>query len=228
METTQQVHWEPAKFAPVNEPQPDFKHPSFGMPTIVHTYHTESGAVAGYICRFDLSDGKKAMLPFSWGKNGDKAGWHWKGLAQKTPAYNLLELLARPEATILIVEGEKTCDAAKELFPAFVCTTSIGGSNSANKTDWSYFKGRKVIIFRDNDAAGLKYQQSLLPLLQVNEALEIKYVDVPTNFPEGWDLSDPIPDGYNFEQIKTLVKDAQMANSNPGNESDWEPLKQIL
>jgi hypothetical protein len=228
METTQQVHWEPAKFAPANESLPDFRHHSFGMPNLIHTYHTECGAVAGYICRFDLSDGKKAMFPFSWGTLGDKAGWHWKGLAQKTPPYNLLELLARTEATVLIVEGEKTCDAAKELFPEFVCTTSIGGSNAAHKTDWSYFKGRKVIIFRDNDAAGLKYQQSLFPLLQEKEVLEIKYVNIPANFSEGWDLADPIPGEYSLEQIKTLIKDAQIASSNPTKESDWEPLKPIL
>ena len=47
------------------------------------------------------------------------------------PMYGLDRLAARPEATVLLVEGEKTADAAELLFPGCVAITSQGGSNGA-------------------------------------------------------------------------------------------------
>ena len=37
----------------------------------------------------------------------------------------------------MIVEGEKAADAAAELLPDFVVTTSPFGAKSAGKADWS-------------------------------------------------------------------------------------------
>ena len=70
------------------------------------------------------------------------------------PLYNLFELVSRPDSPVLIVEGEKTADAAKQLFPDYVVVTSSGGAKSANKSDWSVFQGRDIVIAPDNDQAG--------------------------------------------------------------------------
>ena len=67
------------------------------------------------------------------------------------PLYNLFELVSRPDSPVLIVEGEKTADAAKQLFPNYVVVTSSGGAKSANKSDWSVLQDRDIVIAPDND-----------------------------------------------------------------------------
>jgi hypothetical protein len=74
------------------------------------------------------------------------------------------ELMARADATVLVVEGEKAVDAAQQRFPEFVVTTSMGGANAASKTDWAALKGHEVIIFPDADAPGVRYASDVAKL----------------------------------------------------------------
>src|SRR5215204_1203770 len=109
---------------------------------------------------FDTNKGKK-YLPRRYGAVGGRAGWHWIGWGDARPLYRLPEIVARPDAPILVVEGEKTADAAQTLLPEFSVTTSMNGSNSPEKTDWDACAGRSVVIWRDNDAEGLNYARAL-------------------------------------------------------------------
>ena len=65
----------------------------------------------------------------------------------------------------MIVEGEKAADAAAELLPDFVVTTSPFGAKSAGKADWSPVEGRDVTIWPDNDEAGAGYARDVLRLV---------------------------------------------------------------
>ncbi|WP_244273414.1 toprim domain-containing protein [Pseudovibrio sp. POLY-S9] len=58
---------------------------------------------------------------------------------------------------VVIVEGEKAADAAKQLLLRHVCISSPGGSNAAKKADWSVLQGREIVIWPDADEAGLKF-----------------------------------------------------------------------
>ena len=58
---------------------------------------------------------------------------------------------------VLVVEGEKTVEAATKLFPNHLVVTSACGSSQSDKSDWSVLKDRNVIISPDNDAPGRKY-----------------------------------------------------------------------
>ena len=42
------------------------------------------------------------------------------------PIYGLADLAARPDAPVLVVEGEKAADAAAELLPDYVAVTIHG------------------------------------------------------------------------------------------------------
>ena len=60
-----------------------------------------------------------------------------------------------------MVEGEKTCDAAGKLFASHAPTTSMGGANAPHCSDWKPLKGRKVVIWPDNDANGQRYARAV-------------------------------------------------------------------
>ena len=71
------------------------------------------------------------------------------------PLYNLHELAIDSDKTVFIVEGEKCADYLNKI--DLLATTS-GGVDSVKSTDWQILAGREVVIWRDNDNAGLKYQ----------------------------------------------------------------------
>lgn len=138
------------------------------------------------------------------------------------PLYNLFELVSRPDSPVLIVEGEKTADAAKQLFPDYVVVTSSGGAKSANKSDWSVFQGRDIVIAPDNDQAGSSNAETVKKLCAsiVNNIRFLypktlgKYtientsiVELQGEVPQGYDLADSLADGWTAELISQAMKD---------------------
>ena len=67
--------------------------------------------------------------------------WQWRGFDKPRPLYNLPAVAARPKATVIVVEGEKTADAAGRLFPHAVATTWQGVVNPprvGRVREWHY------------------------------------------------------------------------------------------
>jgi hypothetical protein len=91
---------------------------------------------------------------------------------------------------VLIVEGEKTFDAAKDLLPEFICCCWSGGCKAIGKTDFSPLKGRHVVLWPDNDEPGLDAMQRLAQTLHDIGASNIRLVENPPEKPTGWDLAD--------------------------------------
>ncbi|MHA1575145.1 MAG: AAA family ATPase [Alphaproteobacteria bacterium] len=174
-------------------------HSTLGKPEVVHDYTDKDGEILFQICRWGIGEGKK-ILPFSNGK--------WEGYEKIKPLYNLPKIVNNPAKPILIVEGEKAVEKAQALFPDYVITTSSGGSSSYAKTDWSVLKDLDVVIWRDNDPAGEKYQENITKILYHEvKTKSIKHVEIPDGvFPKKWDLADSIPDGANVnEMLKNAV-----------------------
>ena len=95
----------------------------------------------------------------------------------------------------LLVEGEKTCDVAQELFPEYFVTTWSGGATSWKNTDWSMVpKKKNITIWPDADKGGVKAAIEISQLLKAKYDVEVKVVNLPSTLPEKWDLADPIPD----------------------------------
>ena len=57
---------------------------------------------------------------------------------------------------VLIVEGEKTVEAAEDIFKRPVIMSWSGGAKSTHRTDWSIIKDRKVYLWPDNDKEGFE------------------------------------------------------------------------
>jgi uncharacterized protein (DUF927 family) len=109
---------------------------------------------------------------------------------------------------VLIVEGEKSADAARDLFPDMVVTTAPHGAESPDKADWSVVKNRQIIIWPDHDDAGTAYAQAVAKLCADAGAQPVAIVDVPSDFPAKWDLADEPPGDWNAERLRKLLESA--------------------
>lgn len=184
-------------YAPAAPSESDLTHPQLGTPSQHWIYKSEDGEIIGIAIRFDLPNGEKAIRYRTWnGKN-----WDWKGFPSPRPLFGLDELKKRPDATVLIVEGEKTAIAGALVFPEFVVITWPGGSNAVSKADWSPLRGRKVIVWPDADAPGRSAMNEIADILGEIEAIDT------SAFPDKWDFADPLPDGWTHEKLKQAIEE---------------------
>ena len=180
--------------APSIDTYQDFE---MGKPSRVWPYLFANGELACYIARWDLMAGRKAIRPLKL----ENQQWRQKGIPSPRTLYNLPGLLERPDAPVLVVEGEKTSDAAGELFPSHVATTSMYGAKSPHQSDWTPLEGREVVIWPDNDPEGQLYATKVTALALESGSLGVRVVQLPEGLPVKWDLADQIPDGLDLERL---------------------------
>jgi putative DNA primase/helicase len=170
--------------------------------------------------RFDGRQGDKTVLPLSFCQHADgQREWRWMALPEPRPIYNLDKLAANPGKPVLVCEGEKAAEAASQLFPDFVATTSPNGAKSAGKADWKPLAGHPVVIWPDHDDGGNKYAAAVARFAREAGATSVTIVKVPTQFPNKWDLADIPPEGFGGRELEALLAAAapvvsQNASSN--------------
>lgn len=138
-----------------------------GDPPAAHwIYHAADGSLAMVVLRFNVptpdKPDAKYFSPFSPRLQADGSiKWQYKDPDGPLPLYHLDKI---PAASVLVVcEGEKAADAAQLLLPqGWLAITSAHGAKSAAKTDWTPVRGKRVVIWRDNDTAGLDYAKAVL------------------------------------------------------------------
>jgi len=209
---------------PCPEPSPPpsrFKHWTHGEPSAVWLYRTTEGDLVAAVARYPVTraDGTpdKEVLPWCYGrrvwtgragKAQDRTGWHCKAPPAPRPLYGLDRLAERPGAPVLVTEGEKAADAAALLFPDHVAVTSQGGSKAPGKSDWTPLRGRRVTIWPDADGPGADYAAKVAELAKLAGAESVRVVEVPGDWPKGWDLADALPDGAVPGRLAELLDDA--------------------
>lgn len=206
-------NWLPIAKAPPTLGAPkNFNHPKFGPASKTWIYKGRKGVIHGYVCRFDKPNGGKELVPMAPCLDNEtgEVQWRWKSFAKPRPLYNadLLQEAEHRDKKVLIVEGEKTADAAKAIFDDALVITWPGGGKAVKYTDWGLLKNRDITIWPDADEPGLKTAAALGEILVAEGASSIKVVDLPNGLPQGWDLADDIPEGVVFEP-KVLVAQAQ-------------------
>jgi putative DNA primase/helicase len=183
-------------------PIPD-AHFKLGRPTQRWRYCDPTGAVLFLILRFDKIDGGKEFWPLTLWRGAQGLQWRWKSVPAPRPLYGLDALAARPDAAVVVCEGEKSADAAALIFPKSVAVTSPGGAKAADKADWSVLRGRKVLIWPDADKPGRDYAAKVGATLATLDCdasiidagtLARTAPDGGTREPskEGWDAADAI------------------------------------
>lgn len=193
---------EPVPFVPVpaDAPPPSFHHYRLGAASGVWVYRDAGGNRIGYVCRFG-EGATKEILPLSFCQSPDgNLGWRWKSFPKPRPLFGLHQLATRPQAPVLVVEGEKTACAAQIIFSDHVIVTWPGGAEARHVVDWTPLAGRHVVLWPDADEPGHHAMEALAATL-ISTAASVRLVRLPGGLPSGWDLADAIPDGIDISAL---------------------------
>lgn len=171
------------------------------------TYLDADGRTLGHVARFHWTDPstgeiEKDVVPQTWCV--DDAGnhkWRTRSFPVPRPLYGLRELAERPNAPVLIVEGEKSADAAREIAPQYVVITWPGGIEAWRKAALNPLRGHpSVLLWPDADEPGRKGMwevgHALLALVPT-----VKII-LPEGKPDGWDAADARAEGWGWREFK--------------------------
>lgn len=209
-----------------------FPATKYGRPARFWAYTDGCGALIGYTCRVENPEGGKDILPYTYGQEGEDApGWRFKAFTDPRPLYGLQNLAANPGAQVLVVEGEKTADAAQRLFPTLAVVTWPGGCGAVAKADWTPLAGRKVCIWPDADAKrypdndtragqmmpldsqnGTKAALKIAAILKAGLTDYVRVVRLPDPATDpsapgdGWDLADGEAEGWDTARAVEYLK----------------------
>lgn len=222
--------------APENAPARHQAHIKRGWPETVWDYRDEEGRILGHVFRFKTSDGGKEVLPLVWAKHEETGAqeWRWMAFQEPRPLYGLDRLAAKPDATVLVVEGEKCADAAHAQLPELAVVSWPGGGKAVKKADFSPLAGRKVVLWPDADAkrepltvderdAGMnQHDKPFLPpeqqpgiktMIELASVLHglgcqvwLMRVPEPGTKPDGWDVADAVADGLTGAELADFIR----------------------
>lgn len=200
-------------------------------------YRDSAGSLLGYVCRFELPEGGKDVLPQSFCINTQtgEMRWKWMSFAKPRPIYGLDKLAKHPSAQVIVVEGEKACDKAQALFEEalfrinksvqqgqksardlLVVVSWPGGGKAVKHVDWSPLAGRNVGLWPDADQKPYVDTHpkagKLMPFIEqpgtvamfaianeiVGKANTVKFITPPADVPDGFDLADELPEGFDL------------------------------
>ena len=179
-----------------------------------YAYKDADHNILGYVVRLENKEGHKITPTLTYCRNQeDKEQWRWQGFGNDRPLYGLEQLKEKPDAKVLIVEGEKTAEAARTLLSDYAVITWSGGCGAVNKTDWSVLKDKDITIWPDNDKPGFNAAIKIADILKTQSdqrqenihAVEginkVKIVGLPPTLPHKWDLANKLLDGMNVKAI---------------------------
>ncbi|MEO6823249.1 MAG: DUF927 domain-containing protein [Nitrosospira sp.] len=224
--TAKKNQWLAVLPVPIAAPKPPESHYQHGKPAKIWEYRNPSGELLCLVYRFEpIAPGeRKQFYPLTWCRNSEgKCEWRWQGLPEPRPLYRGDQLVARSNAIVIIAEGEKAADAAAVLFPDGVGTTPLNGAQSPHKTDWTPLAGRHVLLWPDNDTAGMKCMEAIAQLVREAGAREVRLINIAafaqvpgrdgagqptlsegTSLPEKWDAADALADGWTADHVQLL------------------------
>lgn len=186
-------------------PQKPSKHYKLGKPSHIWQYSEHH-----FVYQFDTKDGGEEFRPVSWDKKANK--WQWKSPKGRLPIFNLTEIKNNPDKPVVICSSEKAATAAQK-FCADDVTSAIAYKN-AERADFSPLKGHDILVWPDNDDAGLKYAGDIVELVIEAGADKIQMLKVPPDLPEKWNAADA-PDDFSLEFLECADFTPLIENSKP-------------
>lgn len=184
-------------------------------PVRADAYRDPDGAVMGYVLRVDMPDGKiTPAVTWCIGPKGD-ARWCVQPFPDPRPLFGLDQLAAKPEAPVLMLEGEKCAAVGAGALPMYAVATWMGGSHGVKHTDFSPLQGRDVVLWPDAldgvgamlgyvDGSGALHE-GVAQLAWRAGCRSLRMIDT-TGMPKGWDIADAVADGWTAKQIAAWAK----------------------
>lgn len=148
----------------------------------------------------------KTDYPYTLFSNAKNYEWRCKALKGTTyPLYNARSLEEKPNARVLLVEGQKVASVVKDYLTTWAVVGWYGGAQSIGLSDLSVLMGREVYFSFDADAPG---RQAIEKLEKILPNTKIHLVYPPSDVAQGWDLADAIKDGWTQERLEEhILKD---------------------
>lgn len=166
----------------------DFRDEHIGAPELRWTYCDRSGSPLVTVCRHSHRERGKTYRQWTY-----TDGQWMPGLPKEgRPLYNLKHFPSWTGA-FLVCEGEKSAQAAEELFTSVLPTCWIGGTNGWKLTDWTPLKGKEVVLWADNDQVGYDCMNAIAQHLWDIGAKSVAMLspsDIRVEPPKGWDAYD--------------------------------------
>jgi hypothetical protein len=230
--SAEEIDWLPITPVPVAAPplllRNDWTSPVFNpkrgsepkplRPQLVHPYRDANGQLLGYVLRCRFPGGKKftPCISYCRHKDSDDERWCMVHLPKPRSLYGLDRLAQRPNATVILVEGEKAADAAQRLLPPFVAMTWLGGAKAYQHSDWSPLAVRSVLCVPDADDEGHaafhehvdKRGRAIAGIIEVLTAIgaKVRCVAPPLSLKRGWDLANAEEEGWSGNQALAWIK----------------------
>jgi hypothetical protein len=165
-----------------------------------YSYLLADGSPSLTVTRVDYDDGSKSF------SQKTARGLKPSGDQTFVPIpYNLPAITANNDATIYLVEGEKSADTLIGL--GLVATCNAGGAGNWRSELNEHFAGRNVVILPDNDDAGEKHLRKLIDELE-DVAASIRVCRLSDLPPKG-DVVDWLAAGNNLSDLKRALDDAE-------------------
>ena len=146
---------------PPDLPDPDWQAlrppEAIDDPVATWVYRKEDESIAFHVGRWEAANGDKEIRPVTW----DGTDWRPKGMPALRPLYRLPDILKYAEPSVVVVEGEKCADAARDAFPWHVVTTWSHGCEAWKGTDWQPLAGCEVLLVADPDVPGRKAMEAV-------------------------------------------------------------------
>ncbi len=140
----------------------------------------------------------------------DGDGWEWTlSKVKERVLYRLPEILAQPDQTVFVVEGEKDADRLTK--HGLLATTNLGGAGKWRAEYTRALANRDVVILPDNDVPGRAHAQTVAQALH-GQAASVRIVELP-GLDEHGDVSDWLAAGHTTAELLGLVEQTP----------EWEP-----
>jgi len=166
-----------------------------------YLYLSEDGEILVTVRRYIERDSTGEIVRDTDG-NAKKEFRQFPRLPETRPLYNLHHIAQSDR--VIWVEGEKCADELTK--KGYTATCTIGGAgmlsrNTKDKFDFSPLQGKEVIIWPDNDEAGLKLAKIVQELSQNAGAKLITMLVPPKGKPKKWDAADAIEEGFDISNF---------------------------
>jgi hypothetical protein len=199
--------------------------PSAGLPAMIgkaapedlFEFRQANGNIAMWQVRFELDDGGKVYVPWTYWDDGQ-----WRKCEPDGPLPLWGQDQLKGETTAFIHEGAKAAARTREMVEAGSPDMRrkladhpwgqelsgaahlgwIGGAPNPHRTDWSILNRSgitRVYIVADNDRAGQKAVPKIARLL-ASYPITVMVIRFDERFPPSFDLADPFPDKL-FRQV---------------------------
>lgn len=210
------------KWADLFPPKDDGKRVVRAKVVARYPYHDERGVLLYQTERLEWvgADGVRRKR-FRQRRPDGKGGWVYDLADVRRVLYRLPELMAADPArsVLVVVEGEKDCEAARQL--GLVATTNVCGARSPWLDEYSeQLSGRHVVIIPDADAPGRRHAAEAAGSLMMHDAASVRIAGLPAK-----DLSDYV----------ALLRRERLADAEVrgrllgvlGEASQWRPARKL-